>query len=203
MHELDKCLVFRKTGGRVAEGYVHGFDDGVLQMYPQGESAPLREGEEILVFIYDSVWGECKYAGRVRRVADFSIEAESMELLSSCQKRQSTRVNKRLDYRLTEYFADGELRPLTAPLDIVVLNISATGLYFHCLKKLEPGFSFPLVLRETAHPVRLRVEILRREDYGRSYRYGALFADISEQDADEIFRFVFREQIAQRRRTRM
>ena len=172
-------------------------------MYPQGAAEPLRPGDAILVFIYSSVMGECKYAGEVRRVTDFCIEASQMELIASNQKRESTRVNKRLEYRLTKYYDGDKERDFSPPLDITILNISATGMYFHCMRKFAVGFSFPLVLRETQRPVAVRVEILRREEYGRSYNYGCRFVDIPERDVDEIFRFVFREQIAQRRRSKL
>lgn len=203
MHELDRCLIFRQSGGRAAEGYIHSFEDGVLKMYPQGPAEPLQEGDPILVFVYSSVMGECKYGGEVRRVTDYCIEAVGMKLIGAAQKRQSTRVNKRLEYRLAKYYADGIERPFDPPLEITILNLSANGMYFHCDRRFETGFTFPLVLRETERPISLRVEIVRRETYDRTYNYGCRFVDIAERDMDEIFRFVFREQIAQRRRSKL
>lgn len=203
VHELDRCLIFRQSGGKAAEGYIHSFENDVLKLYPQGPAEPLQPGNLIFAFVYSNVMGECKYAGEVRRITDYCIEFGGMKLVGSSQKRQNTRVNKRLEYRLTKYYADGVERSFSPPLEIIILNLSATGLYFHCDHKFEVGFTFPLVLRETGRPVLLRVEVVRREIYDRTYNYGCRFVNIAERDVDEIFRFVFREQIAQRRRSKL
>lgn len=204
MHEFDKCMVFHLEGAKAAEGFVHECHDGVIKIYTQGTSQSLVTGEEVLIFIYNSVKGECRYRGKVEKASFNRVEIAGAALVSSLQQRENTRVNKQLKYRISYSFNEkGERVKLDRPIDIIILNVSAQGMYFNCVERFEVGFAFALIFRETLRPVHLKVKILRREDYSGNYNYGCIFPDVSSKDMDEIFRFVLREQIAQRRKSLM
>lgn len=201
VHEFDKCLIFLSTGSKLAEGFVHEYEEGTMKVYTQGlSSSALVPGLDVLIYVYNSVKGECKFRGVVRKASFSNVEIENVSMVSAVQKRENTRVNKQLKYRIANYLQNGEKQKFSKPLDINVLNISAQGLYFNCEQRFEVGFRFPLVFKEAKRPVYLTVEIIRREDFAQSYNYGCIFVDISEKDMDEIFRFVLKEQIAQRRK---
>ena len=202
VHEFDKCVVFLKSGVKVSEGFVHEYESNTMKIYTQGQSTnSLVPQAEIYIYVYNSVKGECKYLGIVNKVSFNNIDVYDVSLVSSVQKRDNTRVNKQLKYKISACLNEkGEKRKLDRPMEITVLNISAQGMYFNCDKKFETGLRFPLIFRDTPRPISLTVEIIRREEFPRSFNYGCLFVGISEKDMDEIFRFVLREQIAQRRK---
>lgn len=201
VHEFDKCIIFRPSGAKVAEGFVHEFENGSMKIYTQGGMGTVVPMENLQIFVYNNVRGECKYTGVVQRVTFNCLQVDGVRLISSAQKRENTRVSKQIKYRILQAYRGNERKKLEHPLDIVILNISANGLYFNCGERLEIGFTFALTLRETARPVNLKVEVLRREAYPRSFNYGCRFVGVSDKDMDEIFRFVLHEQIIQRRRS--
>ena len=201
MHEFDKCIVFRPSGEKIAEGSVHEFENGAMQIYTRGGPGGIEPAEKLLIFVYNEVRGECKYTGVVKRSAFNCLQVEEVRLDSAVQKRENTRVSKQLKYRILQVYRDGGKKKPEHPLSITILNISAKGMYFNCDERLEEGFTFALTFRETARPVNLKVEVLRREAYPRSFNYGSQFVGISDNDMDEIFRFVLHEQIVQRRRS--
>ena len=204
MHEFDKCIIFTKDNLRFVEGFVHEYDKGVMKIYTQGESNSFIVPEmEVYINVYNCVKGECKYVGTVNRASFNNIEIGNISLISSLQKRDNTRVSKQLKYRFSHYFEGGEKRRFDKPVDITILNISAQGIFLYCDRKFETGFRFTLLFRETPKPISLLVEVVRREEFPGSFNYGCKFVDISEKDMDEIFRFVLKEQIAQRRKNLM
>ena len=204
MHEFDKCIIFSRENVKALEGFVHEYEQGRMKVYTQGKSSDaIKPLMQVYINVYNSVKGECKYTGIVKKTNFNNIEIEDVNFISSVQKRDNTRVNKQLLYKITNLYQDGERRKLDVPLDITLLNISAQGMYFNCNERLETGYRFSLVFKDTPRPVSLVVEIVRREDYPRSFNYGCRFVNISEKDMDEIFRFVLKEQIAQRRKRTM
>lgn len=201
MHEFDKCLISSKDSRQVVEGFVHEYESGVMKIYTQGKPADfLIPSMKVNINVYNSVMGECKYTGDVKDITFNNIKIVNVGLISSIQKRDNTRVNKQLKYRITHSFNDKEKVKLDKPVDITVLNISAQGICFNCDERFEAGFRFPLVFREATRNINLIIEVVRREEYTRSFNYGCKFVDISEKDMDDIFRFVLKEQIAQRRK---
>jgi hypothetical protein len=201
VHEFDKCIIYSKDSVKFLEGFVHEYEAGSMKIYTQGKSDDsIRPLMEVFIHVYNSVKGECKYSGVVEKTNFNNIEVGSVSFVSSVQKRDNTRVNKQLKYRIAFCYEDGEKRKLDKPFDITMLNISAQGIYFNCDEMLEVGYRFPIIFKETPRSVNLIAEVVRREEYPRSFNYGCKFVDISEKDMDEIFRFVLKEQIAQRRK---
>ena len=201
MHEFDKCIIFSNGNAKFIEGFVHEYDAGTMRIYTQGKADDsIKPSVEVFVHVYNSVKGECKYIGVVDDVNYNNIKIVNVSLVSSIQKRDNTRVNKQLKYRISHYIKDGQRLKLLKPVDITMLNISAQGFCLNCDQQYEVGFQFPLDFKETPRVIGLIAEIVRREDYTRSYNYGCKFVNISEKDMDDIFRFVLKEQIAQRRK---
>jgi c-di-GMP-binding flagellar brake protein YcgR len=201
VHEFDKCLIFSNDSAKCIEGFVHEYESGVMKVYTQGKADDsLWPGLKVFTHVYNSVKGECKYIGTVDYVGFNSVKIINVSFVSSIQKRDNTRVNKQMKYRITACMRNDEKVKLEKPVDITILNISAQGICFNSIEKFDPGFRFPLVLREALRPINLMIEVVRREDYTRSFNYGCRFIGISEKDVDDIFRFVLKEQISQRRK---
>ena len=203
MHEFDKCVMYTKYGTKAAEGFVHEFEDSVMKIFTHGDSNDLLPAEEVYIYVYNSVKGECKYKGTVAKIALNDTEIVNIGLISAVQKRDNTRVNKQIKYMMTNKIVNDQKVKLEKPVVISILNLSAQGLYFNCDEKYEHGLKFRLYFKETSRPINLLIEVVRREEYNRSYNYGCRFVGISEKDMDEIFKFVLKEQIAQRRRARI
>lgn len=199
MFEFDKCIIEKKNGEYVTWGHVVEFESGFMRIRVKSEYNH-DNLNEVYLFVFNSTQGECKYQADVYEIDDKNITFCNLKSLSSVQKRSNTRVNKRTHYQVTHIFKEKEIVALEKPLDITILNISAIGIYFNCEENLLEGFKFQFVLCETKKPIYLEVEVIRREDFARSFNYGCIFRNISDKDMDEIFRFVLKEQIEQRRK---
>lgn len=201
MHEFDKCIILADDGQLLAEGFVHDYEAGVMNIYvAAGVPENALPYMNVTVFVYNSSKGECKYTAAIRKVNYYYIEINHISLISSVQKRSATRVSKQLVYRITDCIRDGAACALDEPARIVILNISAQGMYFKCEDEYAVGFTFPLTFRETSRPVNLTVKVVRRNDFSGSFNYGCAFVGINERDMNEICRYVIKEQIRQIRR---
>lgn len=198
LYEFDKCLITKKEM-KLGEGFVNDCTDKAMKIHIVGEHS-VRPFEKVTVYVYNNIKGECKFNGTVKELEENNLLIVDIDFVHSLQKRDNTRVNKQISCRVDSRFENGVIVRLEHAFDIMILNISAEGMYFNCTEKFNSGFRFPFVFREAARNIDLTVEIIRREDYTRSYNYGCRFADISQRDADEIYRFVLKEQIEQRRR---
>lgn len=199
MYEFDKCIIENKNGEYVAWGHVVEFVSGFMRIRVKSEYNLMRS-DEVVIFIFNNIKGECKYHAEVYEIDDKNIIFNNLKLVTSVQKRSNTRVNKRINYKITHIFNENEIINLEKPIDITVLNISAIGIYFNSNEDLMEGLKFQLLFYETKKPIYLEVEVIRKENYSRSTNYGCIFRNISNNDMDEIFRFVLKEQIEQRRK---
>lgn len=199
MFEFDKCVIEKTNGEYITTGHIVEFDSEHIKIRTKNEySAYILN--KVNISIFNSTKGECKYSGNILETDEKNIIFNNIELLSSVQKRSNTRVGKMIKYRITNFFKDKKLETLEQPIDITMLNISAVGLYFSCVEDLALGFTFQLVFNETKKPLYLEVEILRKDKYACSFNYGCILKSISSKEMDEIFQFVLKEQIEQRKR---
>ena len=199
MYEFDKCILTSDHETVLGEGYINEYQQDVMNLTLSGGFRPAPE-DSVFLYIYDQVKGECKYSARVEEILMDRVTLRDLSLIRSLQKRDNTRAEKILRYRITERYTGVGLVPLEKPVDITIVNISATGMCFNSDEKFRTGFTFSLEFRETTRPIELKIRIIRAEQFSHSNRYGCVFEDISDREKDEIFRFVLREQIEQRRK---
>lgn len=199
MHEFDKCVIASKSGASLASGSVIEFSADRFEITLNGEYT-LKPGENINLFVYNSIKGECVFSARVEIVDGKSVVLSNAGFLRSAQKRDNTRVDKIMHYRITHKYVDGAAERLGKPIEITITNISANGMYIRCDEPFAEGHRFPFVFREAGKPISLDVEIIRCDRSRRGNGYGCLFLNIDPKDADNIYRFVLHEQIEQRRR---
>jgi hypothetical protein len=199
MYEFDKCIIEKKNGEYLGWGHVVEFEGSLMRIRFKSEYE-LKLNNGVYIFIFNSIKGECKYLADVYEVDDKNIVFNNLKMLSSVQKRSNTRVNKRISYKITNIYKDKEIIDLDKPIAITILNISAVGIYFNSDEELSEGFRFQLIFYETKKPIYLEIEIIRKEEFSRSFNYGCIFRNASNKDMDEIFRFVLKEQIEQRRK---
>jgi hypothetical protein len=199
MYEFNKCIIEKKNGEYIAWGHVVEYESGLMRIRVKSEYN-LNISNEVIILISNSIKGECKYQADVYEIDDKNIIFCNLKLLGSVQKRSNTRVNKRINYKITNVFKENEIVDLDKPIEITILNISATGIYFNCNEVLLEGFKFQLIFCETKKPIYLEVEVIRKEDFSCSFNYGCIYRNVSNKDMDEIFRFVLEEQIEQRRK---
>lgn len=198
MHEFDKCEIENLANKIVATGYVLDFNAGIMKVHTR-EQAFLNRGQMVMIYILNSQTGECTYRAQVLQANENSIEFNNLAFLGSIQKRNNTRVSKQMRFTIHNKIVNGRAVQLEKPITINMLNISAQGMCFNCDEKLDSGFTFPLEFHETKRPVHLIVKIIRKEEYTRSNNYGCIF-EINEKDMDELYKFVLKEQIEQRRK---
>lgn len=199
MGDFDKCIIRTGDGENIAEGFVHDFESN-FKATLEGDFN-LTRTQQVLIYIYNRIKGECVYRGTVADIKSNIILFRNVSFIRATQKRDNTRVDKIMRYRITHRFIeDGKLEKLPKPIDITILNISANGMLIRCKEKFEDGHRFPLVFKDAGRPIDLDVKVVRSEEKDGDYYYGCTFLNIDEKDADNIYRFVLHEQIMQRRR---
>lgn len=204
MYEFDKCAIMDRGQNEIANGVVQQYEDDTMKIGIT-DGGIIHEGTEVSVYIFNSMYGECKFEATVKFSSDVFVTLSNIRFVNSYQKRENVRVDKIMLCKITCKFIknnDGkeEKRGLDKPIDITILNISATGLYINSAYKFRVGDTFPFTLTNTSKPLDVSVEIVRVEEYGRSNNYGCRFYNISRAEMDIIFKMVLKEQIEQRRR---
>lgn len=199
LHEFDKCVVSTVGGAKLAEGSVTEFGETYIRACLD-DGFNFAPAQDVTVFIFNRVKGECVYRGKAAKVEGQNVLFDHVTFVRATQKRDNTRVSKTLRYRITHRFTEEGLEKLDSPIEILILNLSAQGMYISCAEDFSVGQRFPLVFKDAGRPIDLDVEVIRCEKTARSKRYGCRFRNISEKDADNIYRFVLHEQIEQRRK---
>lgn len=200
MHEFDRCVIVDADKNPVTEGFVRSFEKGDVEIRTAKDATGwLHRGQPVQVHIYNASMGQCIYSAKVKTVHMRMVQLISAELVVNRQKRDSTRASVELDYLFRFYVDEDGTHPLEKPVQVKLLNVSAKGMCIACAERFDMGFRFAVTFRETARDIPLVVEILRREATPGGFRYGCQFTGIAEKDADEIHRWVFRQQIEQRR----
>lgn len=198
MHEFDKCILASDSGAGLAEGSVHEFEESVMKLLLNEEQFfPLLS--EITVYVFNRIKGECVYRGRISEMDGRAVTIDRVVFIRATQKRNNTRVSKTLHYRITHRYTDEGTEKLEKPIDLIILNVSAQGMYVSCVEEFVEGYRFPLKFLDAGRPIDLEVVIIRCEYSRRGNKYGCQFLNISDRDSDNIYRFVLHEQIEQRR----
>jgi hypothetical protein len=196
----DKCVVFGTLNENIAEGILEEHSSGYMKVRANG-SFELSEGQFVKISVFNGYKGECIYSAAVKKIRGHDIVFDDVEFEGSFQKRDNARVEKIMPYRFTHRAGEaGEKIQLEKPAKITILNISARGMYFTSNEEYEEGYRFYLLFKETQTPIELLVEIVRAEESFLNYNFGCRFVDITEEEMEEIFRFVLNEQIEQRRK---
>lgn len=198
MHEFDKCILTAESGAGLAEGTVREYVEPVMRIN-LSEEQQFSLHSEVIVFVFNRVKGECVYKGRVAEVDGNAVAIDRVVFVRSTQKRNNTRVGKTIHYKITQKFSGEGKERLEKPIEIIILNVSATGMYISCDENFVEGHRFPLRFLEAGRPIDLDVQIIRCEYNRRGNKYGCQFLNIDPKDADNIYRFVLHEQIEQRR----
>lgn len=190
-----------KRGYQLTKGFLIEFEKDKMKLC-SNEEPVFAVPQEVTVFIYNEVKGECVYRGTVQSIYDKNIAIADVKFVREMQKRNNARVNKIMHYCITHKFnGKREKAELKNPINIIIHNISAQGMYITCSEKFPLGYRFPFVFREAGEPMNLVAEVVRHDNNNRVENYGCRFVDISEKNMDNIFRFVLHEQIEQRRRS--
>lgn len=202
MHEFDNCIVASKSGTKLGEGFVHDYEGILMKVCLDGEFN-LLISQDVTIYAFNRVKGECVYKGRVADIDGKNVAIDKIEFVRSTQKRNHTRVDQTLHYHITHrYVGDSRgTEKLEKPVDLLILNISAHGMYISCNETFKKGYKFPFVFRDAGNPIKLDVEVVRCEYSRRGNKYGCSFLNVGEKDEDNIYRFVLHEQIEQRRRS--
>jgi hypothetical protein len=195
MHDLAHCAL--EAGDRTLAGYVVSCADGNLTFAAEhGVMGTFRAGDDVQALVLDDVRGEVRYSGWVAQVGVTTVRVTGLELTSMLQKRKVARVGIAQLCTGVAVGPEGDERSIT----FVVVDISAHGMRISTTADLTEQdrvvFEFPTPDRAVA----LDAEILRSQPTAsKSMHYGCRFLDLSEKDADVMFRYVMQTQGAQRR----
>ena len=193
--DLDPCLVRTPEGELLASGHVREHDaDTLLVEAEQYAGGWLERGDTAVVEVLSADRGACTYDAVVESSGVRRILLVGVRLRHRVQQRTAVRAATDLPFTITEAVVDGEIAELTEPLDVVVLDVSATGLRFRSTVDVPPGTQLVLTFTATRVPVRLVLEVLRQQPARTDLVHGCRFEGLSERDADELFTYVLAEQ---------
>ncbi len=164
--------------------------DGVDQVPEPGAKVVLRTFEEVR--------GRRDYAVVVRALEDSLLVLDELALLSAYQQRAIVRVSTDLRVVLEYEVVDDQPVDLDPPIQASIIDLSATGVRLHCNVPLREGQRVGFQLRTDFDDLPLVVEVLRREEAPRGFRYGCRLVGTTQREADALHRYVLSEQIAQR-----
>lgn len=230
MHELAVCTVRSTAGveavGFVREAgdgwlVVATEEDAILD-------PGWVPGVDVAVVVLDDVRGECSYRGETLEIRDDAIVVGLSALLGIEQKRSAARVRISIPCHGevvvpwgAELDADGapaaeapaaeappaaaaplagEQKPAARELRFTVLDLSATGMRFMATWAVPTGAVVSFRLPVPGAAVRLHARVVRTTESRSGWHHGAAFEHLPASDAELLYRFVMREQGAQRRR---
>lgn len=166
-------------------------------------TAPVRVGEKINVFYWDSM---AQYAFEAKVIARQegltpTITLEKSSEVQRMQRRSYFRIQARLR---VVFVVEGDDQSAELQSDEgQTLNISGGGMLLSTNAKLELGdaLALKLYLSEQEHTVATgRVERLEYLASKNLYRAGIVYVGIYENDRDKIIAFVFKKEIDLRRK---
>ena len=200
--ELDPCLVRTGTGELLVRGFVreHGADSLLIEA-EHFTGRWLEPGDLAVVEVMSAHRGACTYDAVVVFSEARRIELAGLRLRTVVQQRAAVRVLTAIPLQVTHRVEETEQVPLDEPMDIVVLDVSASGMRFRCDTELGAGARVALTVPATRMPLELVLEVLRIEEHKVGRAYGCALVGITERESDELFRFALdeqRRQLAQR-----
>ena len=200
--ELDPCLVRTGTGELLVRGFVreHGADSLLIEA-EHFTGRWLEPGDLAVVEVMSAHRGACTYDAVVVFSEARRIELAGLRLRTVVQQRAAVRVLTAIPLQVTHRVEETEQVPLDEPMDIVVLDVSASGMRFRCDTELAAGARVALTFPPTRMPLELVLEVLRIEEHKVGRVYGCALVGITERESDELFRFALdeqRRQLAQR-----
>lgn len=200
--ELDPCLVRAETGELLARGFVREHAAGSLLIEAERFTGSwLEPGDPAVVEVMSAHKGACTYDAVVVFSEAGRIELVDLRLRTVVQQRTAVRVPTAIPLQVTCRLEGTELVLLETPMDVVVLDVSASGMRFRSAEELEPGMRLAMTFLATRMPLELVLEVLRTEEHRAGYVHGCALVGITERESDEIFRFALdeqRRQLAQR-----
>jgi len=174
-------------------------DDYLLIAAPIRHGIPLimPSGSEVMVqfWVRDTLWGfNSVVSGRRLRPVPMWIIKKPVEIVRIPQKRQSVRLSVSLpiQFQYLDRNDDSVYKGLT-------VDISAGGVLFSSSQPCTPGESIKVELELTEKDKISSVARVVRcsdksEDALRRYRVAIQFEDITENQRDRIFKFIFDKQ---------
>lgn len=197
--DLDVCRVHAPSGELLADGFVREHDDAFLVVEAEHfTGAWLDPGDPVAVQVLSSQRGELHYDAVVAEAGSRRVVVTDLRLREAVQKRGAVRVPTSLRFRTTRVQLPEEDEPRAAPLDVVVVDVSAGGMRVVCDEELPPGTLVELdfVAEGVQLPVRLRV--LRATPQHTKVAHGCRLEDLDVRSEDALFGFVLAEQRRQR-----
>lgn len=200
LHEADKCVITNK-GVTIVTGFVNIFEGNKLEI-KLNKDIKLIEKEILDVYIYNPITGESLYEAEVASYENKAAVFTNVKHIRTMQKRNNVRIKTNLKYKIfSKCGEDGTPVELEKPVDVSILNISATGMLINQIintKDDEPlyeQFKYIIKFKELKSPIDIVFRIVRKKEYYRSYRYGCEFEGLSQRQSDDIYKYILNLQI--------
>lgn len=196
MHqELDPCRVHGPGGELVADGFVReqGPDHVVVEAAGYA-GAWLHAGDPATVRIKSPALGSCTYDAVVLSTAPGRLRLGDLRLRERVQLRSAARVTTSLPHRATRHVQDVDGGVREEEVDVVVLDVSATGVRLRCAEELPEGTRLTMTFSAARRPLPMVLQVLRSQPLRADRAYGCRLVEADERLADELHRFVLDEQ---------
>lgn len=156
-----------------------------------------REKTRGIVKIESKISYEEVYSAKVDRIESHRIMLESLRNIST-----DLREDLKVDYRgpakifYTQMGDSGKKETITA--EARMENISGGGVSFIAEKEFQKGDELAIKTMIPDLFFELQIKILRKENFGRLYKYGCKFINISKIEESSVRKLVYKLQIDQR-----
>jgi len=192
--ELEPCLVHASTGELLARGFVREHEGTSLVVEAKTFTGTwLLPGDPAVLQVLSADRGSITYDAVVAFSAVRRIGLANLTLRTVVQQRAALRVHTAIPMQIS-HVLDGKEVVEIAPLEVLVIDLSAHGMRIRSEAVIEPGTLLAVVFTATGRPIDLVVEVLRAEEIRGGFAYGCRFAGATEREHDELFRFVLRQQ---------
>lgn len=183
-------------------------EDSVTLLYDNPTADLLRS--EVHVTFYERTLGMITYLCRLSNYQEYLSAPDCRVSTTNChlekeisviQRRNDLKIHVHLETTIT--FKNKEDVILNAA--IVILDISAGGIFFTCRYQFQPGQEFTFSFKQTSTPLVLKARVLRLQaphDYNPkfpespdTFGYGCRFVDLSPYSESLIRNFVYRKDL--------
>lgn len=156
-----------------------------------------REKTRGIVKIESKIRYEEVYSAKVDRIESHRIMLESLRNISA-ELREDLKVDYRGPVKIfyTQMGDSGKKETLIA--EARMENISGGGVSFIAEKEFQKGDELAIKTRIPDLFFELQIKILRKENFGRLYKYGCKFINISKIEESSVRKLVYKLQIDQR-----
>lgn len=211
-----KASIYTMNKKLICDALLTSYDEVTATVF-LSENVEKDINDTVYITIYDDVYGLLTYKSSLLKYSmtlpvnnkyPYTAEFKLLELEDVLQRRGNVKV--KTDFACLITLTDSKFNILSLPDSdedasyvVHVLDISASGILFSCKEKFKVGQLFTFDFTKGTLPVIIFGEIIRTQKQADNTNgYGCRFVNISPSVESIVRGFVFKTQLANRRRSK-